>query len=52
MRTFLLGAYVAVAIVVFAVTLFLCLLGGDANDLWKPLVYAIFWPIVLWRMAV
>jgi hypothetical protein len=46
MKLFALGVYVTGAIFTFIVVGFLCVLGGNSADLWKPFVYAAFWPIM------
>ena len=43
----LIGIYIAIAVVVFIVVGFGCILGGNESDLWKPFFYAIVWPPVL-----
>jgi hypothetical protein len=49
MKMFFLGAYVTGAIVTFLTVGFLVGLGGREEDMWKPFVYAIGWPIA-WPM--
>lgn len=47
MKMFLLGFYTAGAIATFLfVGVFVCL-GGNSAELWKPIIYAIFWPIAV-----
>lgn len=47
MEIFLLGVYVAGAVATFFFIGFFCLLGGNSDDLWRPFVYAMLWPIML-----
>jgi len=47
MKMFLLGMYVMGAIMTFIVVGFACVLGGRSEDLWRPFVYALLWPIML-----
>jgi hypothetical protein len=53
MTEFLLGFYLAGVMVFFVFVGFFCILGGKESDLWKPVVWAIFWPIltVLWLLG-
>lgn len=49
MKMFLLGVYVTGVVVVFLTTLASCILGGNPDDLWRPFVYALGWPVfVIW----
>jgi uncharacterized membrane protein len=43
----LMSVYITIAIVIFLISLFFSCLGGKDSDLWKPFVYAIFWPFYL-----
>jgi hypothetical protein len=47
MRTFLFGSYITGAIFTFLIVGFFTILGGDNEDLWKPFVYALAWPVML-----
>jgi hypothetical protein len=47
LRSFFTGAYVSGMVITFAVTAFGCALGGHDADLWRPFVYAPFWPVVV-----
>lgn len=44
---FLLGGYAMGAITTFVFVGFFCVLGGRNEDMWKPFVYSLLWPIVL-----
>ena len=44
---FLAGVYVSGAVATFLYVGFFCVLGGNSADLWKPVAYAILWPIML-----
>jgi hypothetical protein len=44
---FLAGVYVTGAVATFLFVGFFCVLGGRSEDLWRPFVYALFWPIML-----
>jgi hypothetical protein len=44
---FVIGAYVTGALMTFLYVGFFCLLGGRNEDLWRPFVYALFWPVML-----
>ena len=39
------GAYLMGAIATFLFVGFFCVLGGNAADLWKPVVYGAGWPL-------
>lgn len=43
----LIGAYLAIALIVFGVCLFAVCLGGNNRDLWKPFAAAVFWPLAV-----
>jgi hypothetical protein len=47
MRTFFLGSYITGAMFTFLIVGFACALGGRNEELWKPFVYAVFWPVML-----
>ena len=47
MKMFLLGGYCTGAVATFLFVGFFCVLGGRTGDLWRPFVYALFWPIML-----
>ena len=47
MKTFLIGSYITGATFTFLIVGFACVLGGDNTELWKPFVYAVFWPVML-----
>ena len=44
---FLAGVYVSGAVATFLYVGFFCVLGGRNEDLWRPFVYAVLWPIML-----
>jgi hypothetical protein len=44
---FAMGLYVMGAIATFLLVGFFAALGGKNEDMWKPFVYAAFWPIAL-----
>jgi hypothetical protein len=48
---FLLGIYCGGVVVSFIAYLFLAILGGKNEDLWKPFVFAILWPLALPYLA-
>ena len=41
------GAYALGAILTFLFVGSLVVLGGNAADMWKPVVYALLWPVAL-----
>lgn len=47
MLMFLLGCYSTGFAGTFVFVGFWCVLGGRSQDLWRPPVYAAFWPIAL-----
>ena len=44
---FILGGYAMGMITTFIFVGFFCALGGRNEDMWKPFVYSILWPIML-----
>ena len=51
MTEFLMGVYFTTFMFFFVVMMGFCILGGRQSDLWKPFVYATFWPIVVILMS-
>jgi len=47
MKMFAFGFYTAGAIATFLFVGAFVALGGNSAELWKPFVYAIFWPIAV-----
>ena len=47
MENFIFGIYCAGFIGTFFIVGFFCVLGGKPSDLWRPIIYAIGWPIML-----
>lgn len=47
MKMFAFGFYCCGAIATFLFVGAFVVLGGNSADLWKPVAYAIFWPIML-----
>lgn len=47
MEMLIIGFYLGIALMVFLITGFLIMLGGKNEDLYKPFVYALFWPVLL-----
>lgn len=44
---FLLGVYLCGLCFVFFIVGIMACLGGDEQDLWRPFVYGLFWPLSL-----
>jgi len=44
---FIAGGYVFGAVATFLFVGFFCVLGGRSEDLWRPFIYALLWPIML-----
>lgn len=47
MKMFAFGFYVCGAIATFFFVGAFVALGGNSAELWKPIIYAIFWPIAV-----
>jgi hypothetical protein len=47
MKTFLIGSYITGAMFTFLIVGFACALGGNSEEIWKPFVYALLWPVML-----
>ena len=46
-RLVLVSSYMTGAISTFVIVGFACALGGNSSELWKPFVYALAWPVML-----